>query len=716
MTPLAAAYVATAAICLVVALQHLVLAFRVPERRIHMLFAVAAGGVAGDAFVSRATYGATHAHEFLGLMPFGALFIVTTIVALSLFIAFRTRAVRMWMVVLVAILGIATVVIDFTTGIAYVGPVDFNHVTLFWGESFALPSGETNPLRLIADLTLIGFLVVLLDTTVRLVRRGDRRAAWLIGGSLVVYSLSLFMIIPVDMGRIHLPSLHTFAFLIIVAAMSWDLSDELIRASRLSREVIAGERRWRQLLNDVQLLVVEIDLNGLITFMNPFAEQVSGNSAGEMIGRYYLEFVNDNERNEVEFAVERGLDGDPASENERTLVTHEGEQRSIRWRSVMLRDVNGNPEGLLSIGADVTERRRSEARLEHTSVELEATVRELEAVRTKLEEENVYLKEEIGARAEHSEIIGSSDALLYVLHKIKQVAATDATVLIQGETGVGKELVANTIHQEGDRAAGPFIALNCAALPANLVESELFGHEKGAFTDADRLRKGRFELADGGTLFLDEVGELPLEIQPKLLRVLQDGLVDRVGGSEAIKVDVRVIVATNRELRSEIDAGRFREDLYYRLDVFPITVPPLRDRREDIELLVRHFAGLLAARHKVLIHEVPQEVMRQLEAYDWPGNVRELQNVIERAVLTSSDGVLKLVGPLDGRSSDPQPSSARENGRLRTLEDVERSHIEEILRVCGGQIAGSGGAAEILGLHPNTLRSRLNKLGIKISK
>jgi len=713
MTPLAIAYVATAAICALVALQHVVVAYRVPERRIHLLFALAALGVAGDALLNRAAYTAKDPQSFLDLMPFGALFIVTTIVALSLFIALRTRAVRLWMVACVAVLGLLTVILDFAVGIAYVGPVELRPVVLPWGESIALLSGETNPLRLIGDLTLIGFLLVLLDTTVRLIRRGDRRAVWLIGGSLVVYSLALFMIIPVDMGLILLPSLHTFAFLIIVAAMSWDLTDELIRASRLSREVIAGERRWRQLLNDVQLLVVEIDRNGLITFMNPFAEQVSGHPAGEMIGRYYLEFVNENERDEVESAVERGLDGDPASDNERILKTREGEQRSIRWRSVMLRDVDGNPEGLLSVGADVTERRRSEAELERTSVELETTVRELESVRTKLEEENVYLKEEIGSRAVHNGIIGQSDPLLYVLHKIEQVAATDATVLIQGETGVGKELVARSIHQESDRSTGPFLAVNCAALPASLVESELFGHEKGAFTDADRRRKGRFELAAGDTLFLDEVGELPLEIQPKLLRVLQDGLVDRVGGSASLEVDVRLIVATKRDLRAEVEAGRFREDLFYRLDVYPITVPPLRDRREDIALLVGHFARRLAARHKVSIREVPQEVMRQLEAYDWPGNVRELQNVIERAVLTSSDGVLKLVGPLEARSVDPQPSSARENGRLRTLEDVERSHIEEILRTCGGQIAGGGGAAEILGLHPNTLRSRLKKLGIE---
>ncbi|MEX1309520.1 MAG: sigma-54 dependent transcriptional regulator, partial [Candidatus Sulfomarinibacteraceae bacterium] len=310
--------------------------------------------------------------------------------------------------------------------------------------------------------------------------------------------------------------------------------------------------------------------------------------------------------------------------------------------------------------------------------------------------------------------LGASDALFYVLHKIHQVAATDATVLIQGETGVGKELVATAIHRESDRSSGPFLAVNCAALPPTLIESELFGHEKGAFTGAERRRQGRFELGNGGTIFLDEIADLPLEVQPKLLRVLQEGSVERVGGSETIDVDVRLIAATNRDLRSEVEAGRFREDLFYRLEVFPITVPPLRDRREDIEILVRHFARSLAKRHRIVITEIPSEVMRKLENYDWPGNVRELQNVIERAVLTSGDGVLRLADPLQARNGNGQedePPTPR--GRtFRTLEDVQREHIVAVIDACEGQIAGAGGAAEILGVHPNTLRSRLKKLGI----
>jgi PAS domain S-box-containing protein len=692
------------------------LAYRVPERRIHLLFAVAACGVAGDAFVSRATYSATHAHEFLGLMPFGALFIVTTIVALSLFIALRTRAVRMWMVVSVAFLGIATVVIDFSTGIAYVGPVELNHVTLFWGESIALPSGETNPLRLIADLTLIGFLGVLLDTTVRLIRRGDRRAAWLIGGSLVVYSLSLFMIIPVDMGWIHLPSLHTFAFLIIVAAMSWDLADELIRASQLSREVRAGERRWRQLIGDVQLLAARIDQNGCIVEINPYFETVLGHGIEDLRGREYWTLIDPTKSEERRQAFAEAMAGNPTSEVEVGAVARDSSIKRIVWRNVLLRDSDGGIEGMLSIGADVTEQRAAEGERDRVLVELESTVRELESVRAKLEEENLYLKEEIFSPTQHSEILGASDAIQYVLHKIDQVAATDATVLIQGETGVGKELVANAIHAESERSNGPLLAVNCAALPSSLIESELFGHERGAFTGADRRRQGRFELASGGTLFLDEVAELPLDVQPKLLRALQEGTIERIGGSITIDVDVRLIAATNRDLRAEVEAGRFREDLFYRLEVFPITVPPLRDRREDIEVLVHHFTRTLAVRHHTEIKEIPTEVMRQLDGYDWPGNVRELQNVIERAVLTSTDGVLRLAGPLTARrGNDIEVQETRGRG-FRTLNEVQHDHIVAVLAACDGQIAGSGGAAEILGVHANTLRSRLKKLGVQPPK
>ncbi len=717
MTPLSVAYVATAAICLVVGLQHLVLALRVEDRRLQFLFAIAAFAVAGDAVTERHLYSASSAAEFLAWMPWTALFIATTIVALSWYIALRTGLVRRWLLWMVTVLAALTVVLDFAVGIAFSGPVVLRQGILPWGEPFARAIGDASALRLVGDAVMIGFLVILIDTTVRLVRRGDRRTARFVGGSLVVYGLSLLMIIPVDLGWLPLPSLHTFAFLVIIAGMSWDLSEDLIRASRLSREVIANERRWHQLLDSVQLLVVVMDREGRITSMNPFAEQISGYSAAEMVGRTYLEFVPEDQRHEVQAAVDQGLLGDPKQENERLLVTREGEKKFVRWRSVVLRDGDGEVEGLLSVGADVTESRKSEKDLRRTTAALERTVAELELLRERLEEENVYLREEIRQEHGFENIVGGSDALLYVLHKVRQVASGDTSVLILGETGVGKELIARTIHSESTRSNGPFVVVNCAALPPNLIESELFGHERGAFTGAERQRRGRFELAHGGTLFLDEIGELPLELQPKLLRVLQEGEIERVGGTDTIAVDVRLIAATNRDLTAEMEAGRFREDLFYRVAVYPITVPPLCDRRDDIPVLVQHFVRHFAQRRGLRIDEIPAEVMRRLQTYDWPGNIRELQNVIERAVLTTTGSVLHLAEPL---KSDPNGKAASRDTVSEisglTLDEVERRYIVQVLETTQGQISGAGGAAEILGLHANTLRYRMKKLGIKVGR
>jgi chemotaxis protein methyltransferase CheR len=388
----------------------------------------------------------------------------------------------------------------------------------------------------------------------------------------------------------------------------------------------------------------------------------------------------------------------------------DGQGKHIKWRNVVLKDAHGEIEGMLSIGADVTDQLAAE-------VARDRALKELELLKDRLEEENVYLREEIRTEHGFEDIVGGSDPLLYVLHKVRQVAPSDTSVLILGETGVGKELIARTIHQESPRSAGPFVVVNCAALPPNLIESELFGHERGAFTGADRQRRGRFELAHGGTIFLDEVGEFPLELQPKLLRVLQEGELERVGGSETITVNVRVIAATNRDLDVDMEAGRFREDLFYRIAVYPITVPRLGDRREDIPLLVEHFVQHFAQRRGRRIDEIPAEVMRRLRAYDWPGNVRELQNVIERAILTTTDRVLRLAEPL--KSAANENVANRENGSGApdlTLDEVERRYIVRVLKATEGQISGDGGAAEILGLHANTLRYRLKKLGITVGR
>jgi transcriptional regulator with GAF, ATPase, and Fis domain len=319
-----------------------------------------------------------------------------------------------------------------------------------------------------------------------------------------------------------------------------------------------------------------------------------------------------------------------------------------------------------------------------------------------------YLVEEI--RAERHSIVGDSPALRHVLQQIAQVAPTDSTVLVLGETGTGKELVARAIHEAGARRDRALVKLNCAALPRELVESELFGHEKGAFTGAVQQRRGRFEAADGGTLFLDEVGELPLEAQAKLLRVLQEREFERVGGSRTLRVDVRVIAATNRDLRTQVATGRFRDDLFYRLNVFPIPLPALRERRADIPRLVQHFASKSARKLGRELQGIAPSFMECATAYDWPGNIRELENLVERAMIMSRGPVLDGSALFTPATSASKPITVAGNG---TLEEIERAHIRRVLEDTRWQIEGEHGAARVLGLNPSTLRGRLRKLGIR---
>jgi formate hydrogenlyase transcriptional activator len=331
---------------------------------------------------------------------------------------------------------------------------------------------------------------------------------------------------------------------------------------------------------------------------------------------------------------------------------------------------------------------------------------EIRRLKESAEQENVSLREVVRLQTENDEIIGRSDALMYVMYRMEQVARTDATVLLLGETGVGKELFARAIHRSSGRKEKPLLKVDCASLAPTLIESELFGHERGAFTGAVATRKGRFEIADGGTVFLDEVAELPPELQGKLLRVLEDGCVERVGAATTLKVDVRIIAATNRDLEQEIHGGRFRQDLFYRLNSFPLTIPPLRDRQTDIPMLVEHFVRLFSARHSRPITRIPVSATNVLARYPWPGNVRELENVIERAVITSEGETLQ-VPPLTVR-----PSKGPSGSPLKALAEVERDHILTVLEKTLWRIEGPAGAAKILGLHPDTLRYRMKKLEI----
>lgn len=359
---------------------------------------------------------------------------------------------------------------------------------------------------------------------------------------------------------------------------------------------------------------------------------------------------------------------------------------------------------LAQVFANALHRREAERRLR-------SALSRVEELRERLEGDRGDFRKEAEAEYESSEIVGNSPGIEHALAIVEQVAPTDATVLILGDTGTGKELVARAVHRLSKRTERPLVRVNCAALPDSLAESELFGHEKGAFTGALNRRIGRFELADRGTLFLDEVGDLSRELQAKLLRVLQEGEFERLGSSETRSTDVRVVAATSRDLRTQVDVGRFRADLFYRLSVVPIEIPPLRERRQDIPALVWHFIEMARSRHAGAIDDVPAETMRALVAYDWPGNIRELANVIERAAILSPGRQLVVHDPLIG-APGPKAERPHEAPRQTNLAAIERSHILRVLDECDWRVKGPGNAAELLGLNPSTLRGRMRKLGI----
>jgi transcriptional regulator with GAF, ATPase, and Fis domain len=340
--------------------------------------------------------------------------------------------------------------------------------------------------------------------------------------------------------------------------------------------------------------------------------------------------------------------------------------------------------------------------------ELQKAHYEIIKLKDQLQAENLYLREEIKTEHNFEQIIGNSESLSYALFMLEKFAPTDTTVLIAGETGVGKELFARAVHNASPRKDRPLFKVNCAALTPNLIESELFGHEKGAFTGAHRQQIGRFELADGATLFLDEIGELPPVLQSKLLRVLEEGEFERLGNPNTIKVDVRIITATNRDLKTEVNKNQFREDLYYRLNVFTLTVPSLRERKEDIPLLVNYLVQKFCKKLGKQITTIHKSTMQTLQRYNWPGNVRELENVIERAVVSSPGNSLHLLDKLDIYSDTDFIEAPRVS-----LDEMERQYISEVLEDTYWRIEGKAGAATILGLHPNTLRARIRKLNIQ---
>jgi PAS domain S-box-containing protein len=494
------------------------------------------------------------------------------------------------------------------------------------------------------------------------------------------------------------------------------LALEDITGQKRSEEALKiSETRYRRLFETAQdgILILDAD-TGQISDVNPFLVEMLGYPHEEFLGKKLWEIgaFEDMEASKATF-LELQRKKYVRYEN-LPLETKDGRQIAVEFVSNVYL-VNHHKVIQCNI-RDITERKQIaealqqahnelERRVEERTVELRTALSEIKTLKDQLEAENIYFRQEVKMKHQFNHILGQSDGLKYVLYRAEQVAATNTTVLILGETGTGKELIAAAIHNMSPRKDRPMITVNCAALPANLMESELFGREKGAFTGADTRQVGRFEVANGSTLCLDEIGELPLEAQAKLLRAIQNNEFERLGSSHTIKVDARIVATTNRNLEEEVRKGRFRQDLYYRLNVFPITVPPLRQRKEDIPLLVHAFIERYARKLGKQITSIQKETMKALQDYPWPGNVRELESVLERAVILCPGPVLQLADKLE-ISSLPLSST------VRTLEEMERNQILKTLSDTRWRIEGKDGAAAILGLHPSTLRARMHKLGI----
>jgi formate hydrogenlyase transcriptional activator len=473
-----------------------------------------------------------------------------------------------------------------------------------------------------------------------------------------------------------------------------------------------SEERWRSVFENSAIGVALTDMSGRFLATNAAYQRMLGYTEEEIGKLTFLELTHEDYREANWQLVSELLEG------KRTQFQIEKQYRrkdgTLIWVSNNVSLVPGTksmPRFVMALSEDITERKHTEEMLRRSQAKVEKAFEEIKRLKDRLQDENLVLREEVDQAFMFEEIVGASPALKTVLSHVSKVAPTDSTVLISGETGTGKELIARAIHKHSRRADRAFVSLNCAATPPSLIASELFGHEKGAFTGAVQQRRGRFELAHSGTIFLDEIGEMPGDTQIALLRVLQERQIERVGGSRAIPVDVRVIAATNRDLSEAIAAGTFRSDLFYRLNVFPLEVPPLRKRREDIPILVEYFVKRFAEKMAKRLHRIDKRTLELCERYPWPGNIRELQNIVERSVIlcggetfSIDQAWLSTQTPLRTDASGPLPEA---------LQDQEKEMIEAALTKSRGKVAGPRGAAARLGIPASTLESKIRQLGIE---
>lgn len=525
------------------------------------------------------------------------------------------------------------------------------------------------------------------------------KATWFLFAMIPFFMLSTFTAINefgdniLSAEVVNIP-IHLHALLLIFI-MGLHLVFDVLEKYNLEKAINTHDRRIQAFLLNVPLFILELDPLGKITYSNPFTVTKLGyKNLHELLNQNCFDLLGTHEEIQKSKAVfEKAIRGDKTTISHRSIIkTKTNEILIVNWVYYHNYSQEGKICGLTTIGRDITNE--------------ENTGRLLNQLRLEIEKENIIDAENIAG--DETTIIGTSKALGYALQKARLVATTHAPVLLEGETGVGKELFADLIHNSSSRNTMPLVKVNCGALPKELIEDELFGHEKGAFTSAIQSRKGRFELADGGTIFLDEIGELPLDMQPKLLRVLQNGEFERVGGQKTIKVDVRIIAATNRDLAHEVSIGRYRDDLFYRLNVYPITIPSLRKRKEDLPALINFFIAKKTKKYNKHLGQISKADLQRLMDHSWPGNVRELENLIERSVIASDGNTLRL----EWSSTNTNQESDLSNEAAGTLEQIERNHILKIMEECGWRINGKNGAAERLDMNPNTLRSKMKKLGI----
>jgi PAS domain S-box-containing protein len=485
----------------------------------------------------------------------------------------------------------------------------------------------------------------------------------------------------------------------------------------LAEEPERAEARYRALVEQIPAVTFMAALDGSTSalYVSPQIEELLGFSAQEWLDEpflWYRRLHPEDQARWVEDFARACFTGERFRAEFRFLA-RDGRIVWVHGEAKLVTDDKGAPLFLHGVAFDITERKRAEQ-------SAASAYQEIRRLKDQLQADNAYLHEEIQLRYNYAEIVGQSAAIGEVLHQVEQVAGTTATVLVLGETGTGKELLARAIHNRSARRARPMVTLSAAALPSTLVESELFGREKGAYTGALTRQIGRFEQADGSTLFLDEIGELPLDVQVKLLRVLQQGQFERLGSTRTLSANVRIIAASNRNLEEMVQKGLFREDLFYRLNVFPIRLPPLRDRTDDIPLLVWAFVKEFGRAMGKTIATIPRATMEALIRYPWPGNIRELRNVIERAMIVTQGSALQveLSYLTCAVAAPPARSGMKEAQALApadglTLEETERRHILAVLQTTGWRVSGKNGAATILGLKPTTLESRMARLGIK---